>query len=190
VCDASTCPSGCCAGSVCVSSPDARQCGRGGAACHECEGCQRCSATGECELDPESHWELACISAQIESRPPDDFDWDPAFGAVGGRRPDPFCQFEMPPGSGLGITSTVIDSLMPVWNQPLHPVGTTLRAGDLMAGGMPWIIWVGDEEDNARGEIVCTMFQPMPLSAFEGSPFIRSNFGSCNVLTVQLTCRP
>jgi hypothetical protein len=204
-CDAVSCANGCCAGTVCVTSRSAQQCGPGGQACQSCGACQRCSATGACEIDPNSHWAMAAASAVLSAIDPNDVApataWDLPGEKFGGSRPDPFCQLEMPPSSGVGVTATINDSLTPNWGglttpaaAMLHPAGTTLRAGDLLPGGMPWLIWVGDDDGvvsgQSVGELMCELDGPIDAAAFQAGGFTRTNLGACASVTIKLSCQP
>lgn len=190
-CDPTNCTSGCCAGAVCVPSPSAQQCGRGGMSCQTCLACQRCSALGACELDPASHWQMSAVSAALAKREPDGVTlWDEPGEVFGGSAPDPFAQFEMPTGSPIGATTTIVDTTAPTWNQLLEPGGTTLQASDLLPGGQVWQIWIGDDDGNNLGEVMCELNGPIDAAAFAAGGFTRTNLMSCSSVTIQLTCHP
>jgi hypothetical protein len=200
-CGPSSCASGCCAGTVCVPSPTAAQCGHGGMACQTCDACERCSTAGSCELDPSSHWEMSATSASLNKIDPwDTFPataWDLPNEQFGGSRPDPFVQLEMPSNSPIGVTATIIDNLTPNWagltpatGSLLQPAGTTLRAADLLPGGQPWLVWVGDDDGANLGELMCEIDGPIDAAAFKAGGFTRSNVASCLSLSIKLACKP
>jgi hypothetical protein len=190
VCDAKNCATGCCAGSICIPMPTATQCGHGGAACQACASCQRCSSAGACELDPMSHWQMTAVSAVLAKKTPGGRDWDPNGEPFGGPLPDPFAQFEMPVGTAIGWTSTLIDTTTPMWNELLVPTGTAVQASDLLQGGMPWQIWIGDEDANQQGQVMCEINGPIATAAFNVGGFSRTNIGSCLSVQIALMCVP
>ncbi len=192
MCDARTCPGGCCAGRVCVQAPSASLCGRGGGACQACGSCQRCSFAGACELDPQSHWQLSAVSAVLNGMPPygNGRPWDPQAGDMGGPLPDPFAQFEIPIPTVVGTTSTILDTTNPMWKQPLLPPGTAIPASDLLPGGAQWKIWIGDEDANQQAQVMCDLNGPIAAGDFAAGGFTRMNAGSCYSVTIGLTCIP
>lgn len=177
-------------GTTCVPVPTAKQCGTAGMACQSCGACRRCSTAGACELDPASHWQMSAVSAQVKPTFPDGSAWDINRQPFGGKQPDPFAQFEMPIGSAIGWTSTLVDTTMPVWNEQLHPTGTALIARDLLPGGQAWQIWVGDEDANGQGEVICELNGPITPADFLAGGFTRSNVESCISVQIALACLP
>jgi hypothetical protein len=118
---------------------------------------------------------------------------------VGGRLPDPLVQFEMPPlppsgrpmpGAVIGDTTAKTDTLSPTWNESILQPGTSLRAGDLLAGGKPWVLWVGDDDTQQSADLVCQVMSPMDPAAFVSGTLAETNLDSCLSLTIQLTCQP
>lgn len=198
VCNAANCAAGCCSGTVCVNNTTALRCGHGGGICQVCGGCLRCSNTGSCEVDPMSQWTMTAVSATIAPKYPDGSDWDPGQ-RLGAALPDPFVQFEMPPvpasgnpqpGGVTGDTTTKMDTLSPLWNESILQPGTPVRARDLLAGGKPWLLWVGDEDDKLSADLVCQIMSPMDPTAFAAGGITRKNLGSCVSLSIKLTCQP
>jgi hypothetical protein len=199
-CNSMTCPDGCCAGNACVTKLSAQQCGRG-QACQPCAGCERCSTAGACELDPASQWDLIAASAVLNRNDPyyasGTGPWDLTGEQFGGARPDPFCQLDMPVGTPIYGTTSLIDNLAPAWNQPLNAPGTTLTASDLLPGGLDWQIWVGDDDGGGVGEVMCEINAPIAAADFKAGGFMRTNVGSqfssapsCTSVTFKLTCHP
>jgi hypothetical protein len=201
-CSPATCTDGCCAGDQCITQLSAQQCGHSGLACQPCGGCQRCSTTGTCELDPASQWTLTANSAVLNKADPHYPNgatgvWDGRSERYGGSLPDPFCQLEVPFGTPINWTSTIVDTLTPSWNQPLNPAGGTLTAADLLPNGMNWQIWVGDDDGNGFGEVMCEINAPLSPADFLAGGFTRTNVGSsgypqpsCTSVTFTLTCQP
>ena len=197
-CNAANCAVGCCAGTVCVTNTTALRCGRGGSACQACGGCQRCSNTGSCDVDPMSRWTMTAVSATIAPKYPDGTDWDMGQ-KLGAALPDPFVQFEMPPiprsgnpppGGVTGDTTTKMDTLSPVWNESILQPGTSVQARDLLAGGKSWLLWVGDEDEKLSADLVCQIMSPMDPAAFAAGGITRTNLDSCLSLSIKLTCQP
>jgi hypothetical protein len=171
-----------------------------------CGPCERCTAAHTCEVDPASLWDLAAVSASLN--PIDPFapaaspaTWDVAGEPIGGPLPDPFCQLEIPSKQLVGRTATITDSLAPNWSAlapatsaQVNPAGTPLRAGDLMAGGQPWLLWIGDDDVGVEGvtlgEMMCQISGPLTTADFHAGGFTRTNVESCFSATFKLTCRP
>ena len=194
-CGPGNCANGCCAGGGCITATSAQQCGRGGAACTACGGCQLCAASGACAIDPASSWIIRCASAELTVTPPTGATWDPAGVAGDGTQPDPFCQFERPPGTVSATTAaatrTVNDSFTATWNQTVTPGTSTITAADLMAANADtWRVWVGDNENNGRGTLACQVRPPLSASALVAGQSTVTNLASCVSLTLTLVCQP
>jgi len=212
-CNSITCPTGCCLGSTCVPTPTAQRCGRAGVQCQTCAACERCSGAGACEVDPESHWDLSVVSAILDQADPhndpsDGPDWDLPPEPSGGSLPDPFCELDVPfiDAQGdpsievIGQVPAIIDTITPNWAtavapaQPLlNPAAKPIRAGDLIAGGKPWFIVIGDDDAGSQspsGEMMCQIDGPLTTSDFRTGGFVRRNLDSCVSATFKLTCHP
>ena len=193
-CNATTCNNGCCAdATTCVRMRSATQCGGNGMACVPCGGCQTCSLSGQCRVDPNSRWTIIAVSAQLSTS-----NWDRNFGDVGGPLPDPFCEYENPAGqvstSTAGVTDTVIDTLKPTWNQVISPAGVTVAASTLMSNNPTWQIWVGDDDGCANpsclADVACTIKQPITESQLRAGQLIVTKQQSCESVTINFMCQP
>jgi hypothetical protein len=192
-CTATSCSDGCCKDSfTCIRMRSALQCGAQGATCMPCGGCQTCSSTGQCRIDPMSRWTITAVSAELSGT-----GWDRAFGEIGGTAPDPFCEFENPAGqvtpTTAGTTDTITDNAKPVWNQVITPAGMTVSAATLMATNPTWQIWVGDD-DGCTGvctaDVACTIRQQISESTLRSGELVVTNRQSCAQLTLDFTCTP
>ncbi len=188
---------GCCAGTVCVTTPTAQQCGTRGAACTACAPCRTCSALGQCTLDPKSQWTIVAESAQVTKSPLGGGNWDPPHGDVGGAAPDLFCEFENPAGSvtptTAGVTSTVTDSDSATWDQTITPAGLTVSASALMAAKPAWRIWVGDEDCSSpnnctSGQTACAYQQPISAANLMSGSLTIANVQSCVSVNLKFVC--
>jgi hypothetical protein len=191
-CGPATCPNGCCAGGRCVTNLSTTQCGWAGAACAPCGPCQRCSTTGACGVDPSSRWLVLALSAELTMMAPGGGPWDPG-GTPTSSKPDPFCEFEMPPGdlTNAGVTSTIVDSFTATWDQTISPVGQAIQASDLMStNANRWLLWVGDDEFNGSGTVACQVHPPMQESWLLKGQFTLQNIDYCKSLTIGLVCQP
>jgi hypothetical protein len=162
--------------------------------------CDRCSATGACELDPESHWDFAAISASVAPTDPNAADgvWDVLNEPIVGPDPDPFCELDLHPPEVTGQAPTIANTLLPNWSAAvapklplLHPVAAPIRAGDLMLGGAPWTITIGDDDSGSilpSGEPICQFGGPLDASVFHAGGFTRTNLGACLSAKFTLTC--
>jgi hypothetical protein len=193
-CNSFNCTDGCCANGVCVRQRSASQCGSNGQTCTPCGGCQQCSATGQCRIEPSSRWTIIAVSAQL-----DNSGWDRFSGELGGTAPDPFCEFENPAGqvseTTAGVTDTLIDTYNPNWNQVISPPGMTVSAMTLMANNPTWQIWVGDDDGcsggtNCLGEVACTIRQPITETNLRSGQLIVNNRQNCNSVTINFVCQP
>jgi len=193
-CTPATCSDGCCKDSTtCVRMRSAMQCGAMGAACAPCGGCQICSTTGQCRIDPTSRWKIMAISAEL-----DNSSWDRFSGEIGGTAPDPFCEYENPAGqvtsTTAGVTDTLIDTHNPVWNQEITPPGTTVAASTLMASSPTWQIWVGDDDgcttQNCLGDVACTIRQTISEPTLRSGQLVVNNRQSCVRVTIGFVCQP
>ena len=195
-CGPATC-NGCCAGTVCVPLPTARQCGSRGAACTACGACQLCSAAGQCALDPGSQWTIAVENARVTTLAPNGGFWDPAKGDEGGVAPDLFCEYENPANdvspTTAGVTATLVDVYSAAWNTTITPAGVTVSASALMAAKPAWRIWVGDEDCSkpnvcGKGQIACSYQQPITAAALTSGALSITNYQNCLALNLQFTC--
>ncbi len=188
---------GCCAGTVCVTTPTAQQCGTRGAACTACRACQTCSLLGQCTVDPKSQWTIVAESAQVTKSPPGGGFWDSVRGDVGGSAPDLFCEYENPAGSvtptTAGVTSTVTDVYSASWDQTITPAGGTVSASALMAARPAWRIWVGDEDCSTpnsctSGQTACAYQQPISAATLMSGGLTVTNVQSCVSLNLLFVC--
>jgi hypothetical protein len=195
-CGPKTCASGCCDGSGnCVTGRSNDSCGHGGVACAACGGCLLCNASGTCDVDPSSTWDIVCGSASVKATQPNGATWDPPGGPPGSTNPDPFCQFEMPANTANGAASpTIPNTFTPVWNYDVTPNHNPIKASDLMSTNKTWRLWIGDDDGcTARGCVaqeICEIDQPLPASALVAGQLTRDNVGSCISLTVKFVCMP
>jgi hypothetical protein len=194
-CNPTTCPDGCCSGNSCVKARTARLCGTNGAACVDCGGCQMCNPMFQCRVDNASRWTIVAVSAQL-STSMSGGNWDRSFGEIGGSQPDPFCEFENPAGSvnpaNAGVTDTITDTLNPMWNTTITPVGVTVAASTLMANSPSWQIWVGDD-DGCGGavciaDVACTFRERITEPQLRSGQLVINNHQSCNSLTLKFVC--
>jgi hypothetical protein len=201
---------GCCSSDgQCVRNVTAQQCGTKGAACVACGACQICGSgstfggggnAGTCTIDPTSQWTIVADSAQIAKTTSTGATWDPPVGDEGGSAPDPFCEYENPANdvssTTAGVTSTIIDSFSPSWNQQITPSGVTVSASALMATKPAWRIWVGDEDCTSPkncgtlGQVVCSYQQPITAASLMSGGLTISNYQSCVSLTLSFVCQP
>jgi hypothetical protein len=198
-CGPKTCANGCCdATGKCVAGRTTDSCGHGGAACAPCGGCMLCNASGACDVDPSSTWDVVCVSAVVAPTQPNGQTWDPKSNGPNGPNPDPFCQFEMPanttnPNQGAS-SPTIVDSFTPMWNYDVTPASGPIKASDLMSTAKTWRLWIGDDDGcTARGCVgqeICEIDQPLPASALVTGQLTRQNLASCISLTVKFVCMP
>jgi len=179
-----------------VTTLSAQQCGHAGAQCQPCAACDRCSGAGACELDPESKWDFAALSAVVSPIDPNSAstmgsDWDVPHEPVGGPLPDPFCELYMPVLTLIGQLPSIPDTLTPGWSALtapaaplLHAAAAPLRAGDLVAGGKAWRVSIGDDDSGSifpSGETICTINGPLQASDFHAGGFTRHRRGQLPV---------
>jgi hypothetical protein len=189
------CADGCCSNNTCIRNRTAFLCGAQGASCSPCGGCQMCSATGQCRIDPASRWTIKAVSAELSGS-----GWDRSFGEVGGAAPDPFCEFENPAGqvstTTTGTTDTITDTAKPTWNQVITPVGMTVSASTLMAANPTWQIWIGDDDgcsgvgNNCMADVACTIRQQISESTLRSGELVVTNRQSCAQATLDFICQP
>ncbi|HVU50069.1 MAG TPA: hypothetical protein VHL80_05255, partial [Polyangia bacterium] len=197
-CGPKSCANGCCdpTGKCITTARNNQRCGTGGAACAACGGCLLCNAaSGACDVDPSSTWDIVCGSASIKPTQPNGATWDPHTPTSDGTAPDPFCQFEMPANTTNGASSpTLRDTFTPMWNYDVTPNGKAIKASDLMSTAKTWRLWIGDDDGcTARGCVgqeICEIDQPLEASAFTAGQVTRQNLGSCLSVTVKLVCEP
>jgi hypothetical protein len=204
-CNPTTCPNGCCAGATCVTNLSPQMCGHAGAQCQACAACERCPASGACVVDPESQWDLAVVSAVLNPVDPADPPelggvWDVPGEPAGGPLPDPFVLLDLPFPTVIGQVPPILDTVTPNWSTQLapdppllNPAGQPLRAGDLLAGGVPWLILITDDDSGTTppsGEIMCQIDGPLQAADFRAKGFTRTNVDSCFSATFKLTCHP
>jgi hypothetical protein len=182
---------GCCDGDACVTALTRAHCGNSGSACQPCGDCLRCSARGACEVNPTSTWGMTAVSAVLDATKPNGDPWDSAHDKFGGAGPDPFVQLEIPNGTPVGFTDTLVDTTTPAWDQPLALNGpTTFQARDLLAGGPGFRLWVGDEDNDLLSDVMCEIGDPLDPDVFLSGELSVMNLASCQSLVVQLTCQP
>jgi hypothetical protein len=133
---------------------------------------------------------MSAVSATVDQNFSDGTAWDLPGQPFGGKLPDPFAQFEMPTGSAIGWTTTLIDTTMPVWNELLEPANTALTASDLLPGGQPWRVWIGDEDAGGFGEVMCDVNGPVTAADFLAGGFTRTKVSSCQTVSIALACVP
>jgi hypothetical protein len=192
-CTALNCSDGCCSNGTCVRERTVLQCGSQGQACAPCGGCQTCSATGQCRIEPESRWTIVAVSAQLDAN-----SWDRFNGDVGGSAPDPFCEFENPAGqvtpTTAGVTDTKQDTYNPTWNQTISPAGMTVSAVTLMASSPAWQIWVGDDDcesgQNCVADVACRIRQPITETNLRSGQLVVTNRDECNRVIIDFHCQP
>ena len=154
-----------------------------------------CSATGACDVDPASTWDIVCGSAVIAPTQPNGATWDPPGLGPNGTNPDPFCQFEMPAGTtnpNQGKSSpTIPDTFTPVWNYDVTPSGP-IKASDLMSTTKTWRLWIGDDDGcTARGcfgQEICEIDQPLPADALISGQLTKQHLMSCISMTIKFVC--
>ena len=121
------------------------------------------------------------------------------MGELGGRPPDPFCEYENPAGqvtsSTAGVTDTLTDTYNPVWNQEITPPGMTVAASTLMANSPAWQIWVGDDDGcsgpgGCLGDVACTIRQTITEAQLRAGQLVVTNRGDCDEVTIGLVCQP
>jgi hypothetical protein len=194
-CGPGSCPNGCCLDGRCVSGRATSECGTGGGSCRPCGGCEICSASGTCDIDPASSWDVVCVSAVLAPTLPNGQPWDPGNGADK-PAPDPFCQLEEVANqvdSATGkSTNTIQDTYTPSWNFDVTPAGHPMPASKLLSTSAPWRIWVGDDDGcNATGcfgQEACEIDQPLPASALSTGQLTVQNRQSCLSFTVKFVC--
>jgi hypothetical protein len=180
---------------VCVA-PSTQQCGRGGVECVACGPCQTCTAAGSCDIDPASTWDIVCVSAKLASTQPNGAAWDPSAPGPNGPLPDPFCQYERVSGlvdpSNAAVTSTITDTLTPMWSQNVTPAANPPTASWLLSSSTGWRLWVGDDDGcTASGCVAqeaCEIDGPLPKSALETGTLVIENRASCVQLYVKFNC--
>jgi hypothetical protein len=196
-CGPKTCAAGCCDNTgKCVAGRANDRCGNGGAACSPCGKCLLCNASGVCDVDPSSTWDVVCVQATIAPLQPNMTTWDPHTAGPDGPNPDPFCQFEMPTNTtnpALGKSSlTIPDTFTPVWNADVTPSGKPIKASDLMSSTKSWRLWIGDDDGcTARGCVgqeLCEIDQPLTAGALISGQIVEQNLGSCLSMTVKFVC--
>jgi hypothetical protein len=138
------------------------------------------------------------VSAALDKVDASGGSWDRRKEPLGGPLPDPFVQLDLqldlqldqPMVKSLGWTTTVVDTVTPVWNELLHPQNMPLEASQLLPGGQTWQIWVGDEDADQLGQVMCEIDGPLAASDFAAGGFTRTNLDACQSVTIALTCVP
>ncbi len=190
-CNPDSCPDGCCSGDRCITNLTSARCGSYGRACAACADCLRCSSRGVCEVDPGSTWGLTAVSAVLDPLMPNGDPWDGPREKFGGSEPDPFVQLEIPVDNAVGYTSTLVDTTIPAWNEPLA-LGKnpgTFHASDVLPGGQMFELWVGDE-DTPLSDVMCAVTDPFDPDVFLTRQLTFTNIGSCQSLVLSLVCNP
>jgi hypothetical protein len=190
-CNPDSCPGGCCSGDRCITNLTSERCGSYGRACTACADCLRCSSRGVCEVDPGSTWGLTAVSAVVDPLKPNGDPWDGPRQKFGGSDPDPFVQLEIPVDNAVGYTSTLFDTTMPEWNEPLTlgKMPGTFHASELLPGGQPFELWVGDE-DTPYSDVMCSIKDPFDPDVFLTRELTFTNLRSCQSLVLTLVCNP
>jgi hypothetical protein len=190
-CNPDSCPEGCCSGDRCITNLTNARCGWLGRACEACADCLRCSSRGVCEVDPGSTWGLTAVSAVLDPLMQNGDPWDGPRQKFGGSGPDSFVQLEIPVDEAVGYTSTLIDTTMPDWNEPLT-LGRgpgTFQAGDVLPGGQMFRLWVGDE-DTPYSDPMCVITDPFDPDVFLTRELRFTKLDSCQSLVLSLVCNP
>ena len=161
--------------------------GTGGSPCASCRSCFRC-VMDVCQPDPNAAWNVICSSATIASLKPSGAVWDSTSNAPPGTWPDTFCRLTLD-NNRVRSTSTVMDSLMPVWNASVTPTGSRITAALLMSANNRMRIAVTDV-DATDEDAVCTTTPRVTAADLEKGTVTFANLGSCTSLTLGLVCEP
>lgn len=117
---------GCCTGSNCISTSErtADACGSGGEACVPCAEGSICNQSGECELDPESKWDVVVVESKIDSSENyDPYNWS-------GSEPDPYAVVTV--ADATGNTSAKQNTYEPTWYETPITAATAKQIIDTM----------------------------------------------------------
>jgi hypothetical protein len=186
-CNATTCPTGCCMGNVCRNGRNDQRCGTAGAACAPCPSCYQCSNTGVCGLDPDAVWDVICSSATISASMPSNVNsaWDTDTTGVG-TLPDPFCQFTRN-GDAQMATTTLMNTLAPVWNQSIAPTNVDLTESFLTSD--PWEVTVVDDDFGVTAnDLACSIAPQLTAADFAAGTVALPPTRRCTALTIKLVC--
>jgi hypothetical protein len=167
-----------------------QMCGTNGVQCAACGSCFRCGTAKSCEPDPTASWNLICGSATIAPTKPNGTPWDTGISISSGPNPDPFCRLTT--SDGRTRSSPVItDTLTPVWNANVTPTsGGGLTARMLSTAGS-WTLTVYDQDSTGIGtamDFICSVSPAVTSAEFQSGTLSFSSVGSCNQLTLALTC--
>jgi len=121
----------------------------------KCESYQLCNASGSCEIDPSSKWNIRIKSASLATGPTT--PWDPVDAQnPGAEKPDPFLDVRIGLNALPHKTQTVQDTFNPVWNEVLYQ-GYTWSA----IRSYTWSIVLFDadpDQNNAQSMSICDVF--------------------------------
>jgi hypothetical protein len=189
-CGPATCPNGCCRNNQCLTAVSDANCGTNGVQCAACTSCFRCGTARSCEPNPTAIWNVICASAVIAPTKPNGSTWDTAISVSSGPNPDPFCRLTT--SDGRSRSSPVLtDTLTPAWNANVSPTsGGGLMSRTLSTAGS-WTLSVYDQDSTGIGsgmELICAVTPAVTTAQFTSGTLGFSNVGSCNELTLNLTC--
>jgi hypothetical protein len=190
-CGPATCPNGCCRNNQCVNVLTDQSCGTSGVQCATCGSCFRCGTAKSCEPDPAANWNVICGSAVIAPTKPNGTTWDTAISVSSGPNPDPFCRLTTNDGRSRS-SPALTDTLTPAWNANVSPTsGGGLTSRTLSTAGS-WTLSVYDQDPGLGSgmELICAVMPVVTNAEFASGAVSFSNVGSCNQLTLNLTCAP
>lgn len=188
-CNPSTCPNGCCMGTACLTNRNDQHCGTASVACASCAACYQCSDVGVCELDPSANWDIICSSATIVPTKPLNVPWDVATPGIS-PLPDPYCQFTLD-GASLARTTTLLNTLTPMWNQSITPTSMDITEDILVSQAGRWQVGVVDEDLGVMpADPVCAAVPRLTPANFAAGMVALPATPNCTSLTIQLVCVP
>jgi hypothetical protein len=174
-------------GTVCMTNRNDQRCGAAGAACAPCPACYQCSNMGVCGLDPGALWDVICSSATIATTMPSNTNgaWDTGVNGAAAL-PDPFCQF-VRNGSAEAETTTLANTLEPVWNQSVGP--TNVRVTQNFLVSRAWEIAVIDDDMGVTtNDLVCSVAPQLTAADFAAATVELPPTQRCTGLTIKLVC--
>ena len=183
-------------GATCVRDHTADHCGVGGVACAMCAHCFKCSASGSCDLDPVSTWNVVCGSATIDATTATGAAWDPNSGQGGpggpgnstASLPDPVCEYLT--GATLQKqTATQTDTLTPVWNAVITPAASSAKT--LMSTVTRWSVRIIDDDATgafSSSDDICQVTPTLTADDFSAGQVTFDSVGRCAHLALQLVC--
>lgn len=188
-CNPSTCPTGCCGanGNCVTTNQNDQRCGTAGAACMPCGTCFQCGA-GACQPRPAARWTMTAGSATVAATKVGNMTWDPMMPPGMGPQPDPFCQLTVN-GVSAARTTSILNTVSPVWNQPLVPTNMDLTSDFLMAQPARWTLGVFDDDGTQTlFETMCTVTPHLTAADLTAGMVTFPPTQSCTSLSIQLTC--